>query len=970
MKKLARRSAQRRQRVRRPSFGGVEHLEPRLALAVVPVPIVNAGNGSDFASTVSGCWLNGVNYFPANSIANSLTPIDKGLELWRSDGTPSGTYRLKDINPGKADSLGMNTEFLTVGSTIFFTADDGVHGEELWKTDGTSAGTVMIKDINVNGEIDLGTGVLYSESSFPYGFTNVNGTIFFCASTTGNVVSSTLWKTDGTRAGTVMVSSVGNVSDLTRAGSLLFFTANDGVHGSELWKTDGTAAGTAMVKDINTFGEIDLGTGISYTEGCFPDDLINVNGTIFFSAAKNGREQNGFITHTLWKTDGTAAGTVELGAVTGHGAMSAGGRLYYAANGGQLWTSDGTVGGTRLLRDFGADHYLTISRFKDTLLFVVEGGTAAYGAELWRSDGSVAGTVRVRELQKRTAWPDSLGAYASQCVIRDDGMYFSTPVFPSGTVDETARTALWRSDGTPAGTTEVRSSLSQLVIDPISNRKESGVSYSDGPLWVSATNNHWNLSIYAFLPPRPPSDVNGDGRSDLISRDAATGQIVAEIRRGTGALVQARVLGTEPIPLPVDGSFESPAVKSNQIVTYAAGAVLGKWRVLEGNVQISGRNYWEHAAGSQSLELNGTRRGGVYQDVATRAGGTYDLAFQLAGNVGGGPAVKTVDIYWGPPGSQSLVRQVTFDTTERTKAAMGWRTIGLPDLKAVGSTTRLTIVSRTDGAYGPVIDDLRLTDSSAGDSRFVAAADVTGDGVSDLIWWRPATGVYTLWTMRIDGTVVSRQPLQSVPNVTLAATGDFDADGTEDLVWRNSVSGIHRMWLMKGGVPSAKPQLTVPSTWRLSPAGRSYDANNDGSTDLVWFDSAKGTHELWLMAGSQPLAKQGLGNATVAGASIVAAGDFDADGHGDLLWRSPKTGAVTMQLMRSGAVTSSRAIGGDLDSSVAWTGDLNADRATDIVWNSRTSGRNVSRIMRGATTIATWAAYGDASRWSIVGRPG
>jgi hypothetical protein len=206
--------------------------------------------------------------------------------------------------------------------------------------------------------------------------------------------------------------------------------------------------------------------------------------------------------------------------------------------------------------------------------------------------------------------------------------------------------------------------------------------------------------------------------------------------------------------------------------------------------------------------------------------------------------------------------------------------------------------------------------------------------------------------------------------VTLAATGDVDADATEDLVWLTSVSGIHRMWLMEGGVPSAKPQLTVPSTWRLSPAGRSYDANNDGSTDLVWFDSAKGTHQLWLMAGSQPLAKQGLGNATVAGASIVAAGDFDADGHGDLLWRSRKTGAVTMQLMRSGAVTSSRALGGDLDWSVAWTGDLNADRATDIVWNSRTSGRNVSRIMRGATTIATWAAYGDASRWSIVGRPG
>ena len=77
---------------------------------------------------------------------------------------------------------------------------------------------------------------------------------------------------------------------------IVFFAADDKVNGTELWKTDGTTAGTVMVKNINP-----AGSGI-FTGGT--RKIVTMGGNVYFSAddGSNGKE--------LWKSDGTAAGTV------------------------------------------------------------------------------------------------------------------------------------------------------------------------------------------------------------------------------------------------------------------------------------------------------------------------------------------------------------------------------------------------------------------------------------------------------------------------------------------------------------------------------------------------------------------------------------------------------------------------------------------------------------------------------------
>ncbi|MEG5002090.1 DUF4347 domain-containing protein, partial [Microcoleus sp. B5-C4] len=362
------------------------------AAGTVLVKDINSGVGSSFPSSYSNLTnVNGTLYFTANDGTN-------GNELWKSDGTAAGTVLVKDINPGTG---GSGPQYLAnVNGTLYFSVEKGTNGGyELWKSDGTADGTLLLKDLGLN--------------SFPQYLTNVNGTLYLSAryaNTKDGIYGDELLKSDGTAVGTVWVKDIkpgdvtSNPYELTNVNGTLYFSGYDGTHGQELWKSDGTAAGTVLVKDI------DPGTATLHPSSR-PQSFTNVNGTLYFTAddGTNGNE--------LWKSDGTAAGTVLVkdinpGVNSGLSRYdtnftNVNGTVYFGAddgtNGGyELWKSDGTAAGTVLVKDInpgtsGLVLHPHIENVNGTLYFAADDGTNGY--ELWKSDGTTAGTVLVKDIR-------------------------------------------------------------------------------------------------------------------------------------------------------------------------------------------------------------------------------------------------------------------------------------------------------------------------------------------------------------------------------------------------------------------------------------------------------------------------------------------------------------------------------------------------------------------------------------------
>ena len=320
-------------------------------------------------------------YFAAND-------GESGRELFISDGTAAGTQLLVDLNPGSSNYGYYSNDgsrprsFIEFNDKLYFSArNDDENGQELFVSDGTAEGTQLLVDLNP-GVYDSYYGPSSPQSSYPSNFIEFNNKLYFAA---GNGESgSELFVSDGTAEGTQLLVDLNpgvydgyygpsfpqssNPSNFVEFNGKLYFTADNGENGQELFVSDGTAEGTQLLVDLNA-GSSNYGNNY----GANPSNFVEFNGKLYFVA------DNGESGTELFVSDGTAEGTqllvdlnpgsrdgfyINIGNVSYPGSnisnlVEFNGKLYFAGDNGEsgreLFVSDGTAEGTRLVADIDPD---------------------------------------------------------------------------------------------------------------------------------------------------------------------------------------------------------------------------------------------------------------------------------------------------------------------------------------------------------------------------------------------------------------------------------------------------------------------------------------------------------------------------------------------------------------------------------------------------------------------------------------
>lgn len=368
--------------------------------------------------------------YASNNLANNQNAIFKfddtrfvayiytktlGIEPYISDGTEAGTYFLKDVGVNVNSTVHATTSNFYKANNKFLFINDK---KQLWTTDGTEAGTEILK---------LFSG--YNSQSI-IGMTSFNNKVYLA-------FTHELWETDGTINGTKLVFSNinndGGIQAIIKRDSDLLLLLERGIH-----LFDGTSNTTTKVSTPD----------ITYIKPY----TASTNTKTYFIA--NYKDEG----YRIFITNGTQNGTKSIEPVWPDGATptyimyTLGENLIFSSgshlgnyNIGELWISDGTNLGTKLLKDINKTGNISASpRFQTTLndKIYFSADDNIHGKELFVFDG--VNTTLVKDIN-----PGFQSSNPFDFQLLNNKIFFKAYTLDKGY-------ELWVTDGTEAGTKIVK----------------------------------------------------------------------------------------------------------------------------------------------------------------------------------------------------------------------------------------------------------------------------------------------------------------------------------------------------------------------------------------------------------------------------------------------------------------------------------------------------------------------------------
>ncbi|MEP7010231.1 MAG: ELWxxDGT repeat protein [Acidobacteriota bacterium] len=420
---------------------------------------------------------------------------DHGYELWTSDGTIPGTRLVRDFTPGRQSS---SFSFLAAVRNAAFFAIGSREGAAIWRSDGTEAGTVSLAERTGNG----------IEPVAPLG-----GQLLFAQ-------DGALWRTQGEHPPLRLAESLFPCGGAATAGNRVYFAARDSGHGCELWRTDGTPEGTALAFDAvpgenssepephalggrillfsRTLEEIRVVEGDRVRTLRRPHTEFRSGAPAFLTPLGTGLAfgANGTVRRALWRTDGSAEGTVSIESGPGwffdpalpSDLTALGTRLAFRTPAGiEVWDGLEHPGAVPVLvaaDGLGLGYSLdrrTLFRRGNRAYWLALSPGAQFPAvptiDLWSTDGTLVGSGLVKSLFPAPFYEPG-GIYVLPdffAVANDTALSF---FFYSGGSE------IWTTDGTAEGTREIFD-LSAADDEAAPRLFDAAVPFAEGLLFIT-----------------------------------------------------------------------------------------------------------------------------------------------------------------------------------------------------------------------------------------------------------------------------------------------------------------------------------------------------------------------------------------------------------------------------------------------------------------------------------------------------